>query len=173
METTDPKVTKPVLLAGKKDSRKLIVFLFSLSSLAALSLIVYYYYFASQLKFKEPRLTSAYLSTTRQTEAQVFDQVRDDCFELIEAGKAVEYQQQLKKDVLDKLKITDTLELLSMAKPVPETSTCWTVWVVDADGIGMVGYRDSNEELVTIAAQANKDEIEKIIKEIRSKGYEI
>lgn len=98
------------------------------------------------------RLREAYLSSDKKDYYTVERLAMNDCEETqeVKPGPAPPspYIEQLKADILAKMNISNDLGLLFINEPISNTETCWLVWLVDGNGIGVVGYRDSQGELI-------------------------
>lgn len=112
----------------------------------------------SQFTGYDLRLRKAYTSEEKLERSQVIDIASNNCLEIqetIEGELNPPYIRELEQGILAKIGVgTDNIEgLFFIRDPIPNTSTCWAIWVVDQNGIGVVGYRDKTRDIIIYNSQ--------------------
>ncbi|TEU02642.1 hypothetical protein E3I18_00635 [Candidatus Woesebacteria bacterium] len=112
------------------------------------------------------RLKKAYLSSDKKDYYTVGRLAMNDCEETqeVKPGPALpsSYIKQLKADILAKMNISNDLGLLFINEPISNTETCWLVWLVDGNGVGVAGYRNNQGELIIFETTYPREKLTKI-----------
>jgi len=164
--------SKPEVTYAAKTKKVIspLIIVFSALLLTTLSLIGYYYYELNKtdsVPEKNWRLWKSYISTDRIGRVSAQELSKADCFEtseVIGGQLTYPYLEDLKKEILLETGIKEeAIGLFFLYDPVPDTQTCWLIWVVDRNGVGVVGYRNKSRELAVYDADYSREALDEML----------